>query len=477
MIYILNICLDYPNPGDRDLYNGIQEINKNNYQTALKYFEKASNYHNEYASLFVAVFYFTGFGLLKRDSRKAFELLKKVASDWDNCVAQYLLGLMYVEGDEYVPKDEKTGIHWLLLSAKKGWSGAMAHLAIAYNTIEKDSKKAAEWFEKVAKKDDNDMNAIDDGTIYLFDNKMLELDMTLASKEVIDDIWFDTNAAIISPLQSSRGINKVKRVIEYPEIDRAILWELLTDKKSSNVTMCQLALATIYLEGTNNMPKNNDNFLYWIRKSAKNKNTTACTALGLAYENGKNGVKQDFKEALNWYDLALDYGGDIDAVCHIGILYFNGWGVKKDHRAALQYFDDTVLQNNHGEAYYFMGEIYRLGNDGIPLNYKKSFTCYSKAFEYGCPRGATSIGFLYRRGLGVKKDEDKAYRWLTKGASAGSSAAKYTLGLIHFNGYKGKVDLVKALDLFKQADAGEIKEAKSMIKKIEDLSTASNLNK
>ncbi|KAI9350427.1 hypothetical protein BD770DRAFT_413069 [Pilaira anomala] len=200
----------------------------------------------------------------------------------------------------------------------------------------------------------------------------------------------------ISSLESSRGINKFKRVIEYPETDRAVLWELLTDKKSSSVT---------------------------IRKSAKNKNATACTALGLVYENGKNGVKQDFKEAMNWYNLALDYGRDIDAVCHIGILYFNGWGVKKDYRAALQYSDDTVLQNNHGEAYYFMAEIYRLGNDGIPLNYKKAFTCYSKAFGYGILE-ATSIGFLYRKGLGVKKDEDKAYKWFTKGTSAGSSAAK-----------------------------------------------------
>ncbi|KAI9354473.1 hypothetical protein BD770DRAFT_412236 [Pilaira anomala] len=95
---------------DRNVYNGIQEINKNDYRKALKHFEKGSSYDNEYVLLFSAIVHLIGFSSEECDLKKTMDLCKRVASDWKNPVTQYLIGCMYFEG-EGVPEDKTSGVH------------------------------------------------------------------------------------------------------------------------------------------------------------------------------------------------------------------------------------------------------------------------------------------------------------------------------------------------------------------------------
>ena len=59
--------------------------------------------------------------------------------------------------------------------------------------------------------------------------------------------------------------------------------------------------------------------------------------MGFLYEYGKDGVKQDYKEALRWYRLAAEQG-DAGAQTNLGVLYSNGLGVTKDYVQALKWW-------------------------------------------------------------------------------------------------------------------------------------------
>lgn len=96
-------------------------MNQNDYTNALHHFEKSSTYNNEYGLLFFAIFNFTGLGLDKRDVKKALDYYNLAATEWQNRVAQYLLGMLYFDGDENIPEDYITAKKWLTLAADNGW--------------------------------------------------------------------------------------------------------------------------------------------------------------------------------------------------------------------------------------------------------------------------------------------------------------------------------------------------------------------
>ena len=59
-------------------------------------------------------------------------------------------------------------------------------------------------------------------------------------------------------------------------------------------------------------------------------------ALGLMYYNGK-GVRQDYKKAIEWYEKAANQG-NTKAQFNLGIMYANGQGVIQDKKRAKEYF-------------------------------------------------------------------------------------------------------------------------------------------
>lgn len=116
-----------------------------------------------------------------------------------------------------------------------------------------------------------------------------------------------------------------------------------------------------------------------------------------------------------------------------------------------------------------IGEIYRHGKDGVTQDYKKALTYYIQSVKDGNAKGATGLGILFRDGLGVEIDEEIAFMWFEKAALMGCPKGQYLLGSMYFEGYKGIVDLDKALSLFKRACAGNYAGAIPMITKIEEM--------
>jgi TPR repeat protein len=139
-------------PGDVDLCNGISEINNGDYINALKFFERACSVDNEYGLVFAASFYFMGIKSGFRNTNRAVKLFEKAASKWDNCVAQYMLGMLYLDGQDDINPCWRDALHWLKKSAENSWTLAQARSGLINQNgdgLPKDFKKSAYYYEKV----------------------------------------------------------------------------------------------------------------------------------------------------------------------------------------------------------------------------------------------------------------------------------------------------------------------------------------
>lgn len=119
MLIFFLLLKDFPDPGDTDLLQGIDFIKKNDYKRM--HFEKIASYDNEYSLLFVAsIYYLLGLNSINEENKgKTYNLFKKAVTEWKNCVAEYRVGYMYLNGDGLSQSTEEA-IKWLTLAADKG---------------------------------------------------------------------------------------------------------------------------------------------------------------------------------------------------------------------------------------------------------------------------------------------------------------------------------------------------------------------
>lgn len=69
--------------------------------------------------------------------------------------------------------------------------------------------------------------------------------------------------------------------------------------------------------------------------------TDAQVMLGYMLEYGTEDVKQDFTEAISWYQMASD-SGNCDGTCALGYFYLTGTGVDQDLDKAQELFDTAI---------------------------------------------------------------------------------------------------------------------------------------
>ena len=78
--------------------------------------------------------------------------------------------------------------------------------------------------------------------------------------------------------------------------------------------------------------------------------------MGWAYANGR-GLPRDFAKAAEWYRVAATAGGDKDAQFALGELYFNGLGVANDYGRAIDLYRKAAYQGQP-VAQYLIGIMY-----------------------------------------------------------------------------------------------------------------------
>ena len=105
-----------------------------------------------------------------------------------------------------------------------------------------------------------------------------------------------------------------------------------------------------------------------------------------------------------------------------------------------------------GDAYgqLRLGECYEKGI-GVKRDYEKAFGWYSKSADQNHLGAQYCLGFFYQKGYFVKKDHAKAIFWYAKSAEQNMPFAQYELARYYEKGKVVPRDLAKAEELYGKA--------------------------
>jgi TPR repeat protein len=146
----------------------------------------------------------------------------------------------------------------------------------------------------------------------------------------------------------------------------------------------------------------------WMSKASKDVHQLI---IGEWYEQGFNGVEQDFTQGVKHYLRAVDLG-NIDALASLGRCYDTGCGVKQDSTMAVKYYRQAADQGDP-EGQFLLGESYALGL-GVEQDYAKAAMYYKQAASV--PRkymaeAQVNLGICYENGQGVEQDFAQAVKY------------------------------------------------------------------
>ena len=211
--------------------------------------------------------------------------------------------------------------------------------------------------------------------------------------------------------------------------------------------------------------------------------TDAQVMLGRMLEYGTEDVKQDFTEAISWYQMASD-SGNVDGTCALGYFYLTGTGVDQDLDKALELFDSAIeggsVNAYVGKARVLLAQLdmseeeesdsdsdtatktnedvsdeAEAEEDLIPEEQKEIYNLFYKAQIAGDVDGSYYLAYSYENGIGIAQDYKKAFDYYSRTAKSDSTdladqyaknKANTALALFYINGYGVDVDTEKAIE-------------------------------
>ena len=134
-----------------------------------------------------------------------------------------------------------------------------------------------------------------------------------------------------------------------------------------------------------------------------------------AYQKGQ------YLESLRiWETLAA--ADDPISAHSAGVLFANGLGVARDQAKAFMLFLQSA-QAGYAPAQYDVGRSYFNG-EGTEINYVEAVKWWTKAADNKNVRALFNLATLYRKGIGVPRDQALAHKYYGIAADLGDSRAK-----------------------------------------------------
>ena len=169
--------------------------------------------------------------------------------------------------------------------------------------------------------------------------------------------------------------------------------------------------------------------LHWARKAAEQGDINAMlvTAALLSDEQFE---LHDNIESLTWLVMAAEINDDgagkfaqARAQFLLARRYEIGDGVKENYVEALKWFN-RAANNGDQFAQDKLGLVYYIGK-GVVENFVKSASWYDKSAKQGNPWAQSSLAAMYVIGQGVEVDFVKAYAWGLLATTEGQSVANW----------------------------------------------------
>lgn len=156
-----------------------------------------------------------------------------------------------------------------------------------------------------------------------------------------------------------------------------------------------------------------------LRMAAAKGEPSAAFEVATRFAEGR-GIKQDFKQAMIWYQRAANKGFAI-AQYRLGTLFERGLGTPIDLPRARGWYKKAADQGNV-KAMHNMA-VLSAGNGQSAPDYASAAKWFKDAAERGLPDSQFNLGVLYENGLGVVKDTRTAYVWFALAARNGDAEA------------------------------------------------------
>lgn len=119
---------------------------------------------------------------------------------------------------------------------------------------------------------------------------------------------------------------------------------------------------------------------------------------------------------------------------------------KPDYPKAYSIIQDCASQGD--VASLVLSGLMRLNGLGIEKDENKAFDYFMKAAEQSYPSAEYNIGRFYMIGTGCDIDFDKALHWLTLASEHGDPQAAYSIGYMYLKGFGVSQDYKKAISWF-----------------------------
>ena len=123
----------------------------------------------------------------------------------------------------------------------------------------------------------------------------------------------------------------------YPQ-DKAKGLAMLQENIKQKHPVSMRELGRLYDMGLAGLVTQNEHqALGWFKQAAEADDSRAAVYLGYYYETGKGGLKQDYGEAITWYQKGISQLEPM-AMNNLGVMYYHGKGVDRDHKEAKRWW-------------------------------------------------------------------------------------------------------------------------------------------
>lgn len=211
----------------------------------------------------------------------------------------------------------------------------------------------------------------------------------------------------------------------------ALKWLLKAAAQNCHYAMYPMFL--IYNNGRDDVPKDVKEAYKWLRKGAELGNVTCQWLMGHAYYNGKDGFPKDGKQAAYWLEKAAEQNQD-NAMTMLAYMYDEGKLIKRDIQKALGLYRKAAELGNP-EAAYNYAYSYQVG-DGVDVDKGTAFIWMKKSAELGYIQARLELAYMFATGYGCEKNNDAARYWwelVAKDENASEQdrkGAQYNIGLL-----------------------------------------------
>ena len=134
----------------------------------------------------------------------------------------------------------------------------------------------------------------------------------------------------------------------------------------------------------------------------------AMNNLALIYFNN-----QDYKNSVEWAEKAItkNYSYDLFSLAY-------SYDMLKDYTNAKKYYEKSIEKDKEVVSLWNLGLIYEFGKGDVSKDEQKAFNLYLDAANQNYESAINKVSYMYRYGIGTKKDIKKADFWQSKNPDA-----------------------------------------------------------